>query len=119
MLNLVLSGVAAWALAGVGAVAGSIVGNAAGKTGLFIGAAVGGVVGVVAAVTILIKLRWLAAADRRGALAGGAVGFAVAVPVAATNLHTPVIPVLVCGLAGAGLVLGVVAARRGRRANEG
>ena len=102
---------AAWALAGLGAVVGSILGNAAGTPGLFAGAAVGGVVGVAAAVAILAKVHWLSPVDRRGAFVGGIVGFAVAAPIAVTNLHTPVIPVLICGLVGVGLLLGVGVAR--------
>jgi hypothetical protein len=107
--------VVAWALAGLGAVVGSIVGNAAGKPGLFIGAVAGGVAGVGAAVSALIKLQWLSREDRRGAFAGGALGFLFAAPIAATNLRTPVIPVLICGLAGAGLLLGAGVARGWRR----
>jgi len=102
---------AAWALTGVGAVIGSILGNAGGKSGLFAGAVVGGVVGVWAAVAAGIKLRWLSRQDRRGAFVGGIVGFGIAAPIAVTNLHTPVTPVLVCALAGVGLVLGAGFAR--------
>ena len=102
---------AAWGLAGFGAVVGSIVGNAAGKVGLFAGAVVGGMVGVWVAVTAVIRFRWIAAENRRGALVGGMLGFAIAAPIAATNLHTPVIPVLICGLSGVGVLLGVRMAR--------
>jgi hypothetical protein len=104
-----------WGLAGLGAVIGSILGNAAGKPGLFAGAVVGGVVGVGAAVALLTRLRWLSPDDRRGAFVGGSIGFALAVPIAATNLHSPVIPVLICGLAGAGVLLGAGGARGWRR----
>lgn len=107
--------ITAWGLTGLGAVVGSILGNAAGKPWLFAGAVVGGIAGVGAAVTALTRLRWLPAEDRHGAFAGGVVGFAVAAPIAATNLHTPVIPVLICGLAGACLLLGVGVARGWRR----
>ena len=107
---------AVWALAGLGAVIGSILGNAAGRPGLFAGAIVGGILGVGAAVVAVTKLQWLAPEDRRGALAGGIIGFAVAAPIAVTNLHTPVTPVLISGLAGVGLLLGVGIVRgwRGR-----
>lgn len=105
----------AWALAGLGAVVGSILGNAMEKPGLFVGAVVGGVVGVGAAVAALTKLQWLSSEDRQGAFVGGIVGFAVAAPIAVSNLHTPVIPVLICGLAGVGLLLGVGVARGWRR----
>jgi len=106
---------ATWALAGLGAVIGSILGNAAGKPGLFAGAVVGGVLGVAVAVAAVTKLQWLLPEDRRGALVGGIVGFAVAAPIAVTNLHNPVTPVLICGLAGVGLLLGVGVVRGWRR----
>jgi hypothetical protein len=105
----------AWALAGIGAVIGSILGHAAGKPGLFAGAVVGGVVGVGAAVAVLTRLQWLSREDRGGAFVGGIVGFAVAAPIAVINLHSPVTPVLICGLAGVGLLLGVGVARGWRR----
>jgi hypothetical protein len=108
--------IAAWTLSGLGAVLGSILGNAAGKTGLFAGAVVGGVLGVVAAVVALTKLHWVLGEERRSALVGGIVGFGVAAPIAVTNLHTPITPVLACGLTGVGLLLGVGVARGwGRR----
>jgi hypothetical protein len=108
--------ITAWALAGLGAVIGSILGNAAGKSGLFAGAILGGMIGIGLAVAIGSKLQWLPTADRVGALVGGGAGFAVAAPIAASNLHTPVTPVLICALAGVGLLLGVGVARgwRGR-----
>jgi hypothetical protein len=104
-----------WALAGLGAVIGSILGNAAGKAGLFAGAVIGGLLGVAAAVAALAKLQWLAGEDRRGAFVGGVAGFAVAAPIAVTNLRAPIIPVLICGLAGIGLLLGVGVARGSRQ----
>ncbi len=104
-----------WALTGIGAVLGSIPGHSAGKPGLFAGAALGGVLGVGAAVLVEAKLQWLSPEDRLSAFIGGTVGFAVAAPIATANLHTPVIPVLVCALAGAGLLLGVGVARGWRR----
>jgi hypothetical protein len=107
--------VTTWGLAGIGAVLGSVVGNAAGKPGLFAGAVLGGLLGVVAAVVALTKVRWLPPEDRAGALVGGMIGFAVAAPIAATNLHTPVTPVLICALSGVGLLLGVGVVRGWRR----
>lgn len=98
---------AAWGLTGLGAVIGSMLGNEVGRTGLFGGAIVGGLVGVAVAVLVGARLRWLPVEDRWGALAGGLVGFGIAAPIAVINLHTPVTPVLVCGLAGVGMLLGV------------
>jgi hypothetical protein len=103
--------ITAWALAGLGAVIGSILGNAAGKGGLFAGAILGGMIGIGVAVAIGSKLQWLPTADRVGALVGGGAGFAVAAPIAVSNLHTPVTPILICALAGVGLLLGVGVAR--------
>jgi hypothetical protein len=116
-LKLVPVFLAAWALAGIGAVIGSILGHAAGKPGLFTGAIVGGVVGVAVAVGAVTKLHWLSPEDRRGALVGGIVGFGIAAPIAVTNLRTPVTPVLICGLAGVGLLVGVSVARSWRRSS--
>ena len=105
----------AWVLAGVGAVGGSILGSAAGKPGLFAGALLGGVLGVAAAVVVVTRLHWLLSTDRRGAFVGGIVGFGIAAPIAVANLHTPFTPVLSCGLAGVGLLLGAGIVRGWRR----
>ncbi len=108
--------VVAWALAGLGAVVGSMFGNEVGPTGLRVGAVVGGIVAIGGAVLLLVRRLWLPAEDRRGALIGGIGGFVLAAPIAVANLHTPVIPVLICSLAGAGMLLGVGVGRglRGR-----
>ena len=94
---------------------GSVLGRGVGKAGLFAGAIVGGVLGVGAAVILVAKLQWLPLADRPSALVGGILGFAVAAPIAVTHLHTPMTPVLACGLAGVGVLLGVGVAREWRR----
>ena len=96
---------------------GSVVGHGAGKTGLFAGAVAGGVLGVGAVVVLLAKLQWLSPGDRRGAVVGGVVGFAVAAPIAVSNLQTPITPVLACALAGVGLLLGVRVARGWQRSS--
>ena len=101
-----------WLLAGLGAVVGSILGNAAGRTGLFVGAIVGGVLTTAGAVLLATRLGWLPRPDRSRALVGGTIGFAIAAPIAVTNLHTPVTPILVTSLAGIGALFGALA--RGR-----
>jgi uncharacterized membrane protein YraQ (UPF0718 family) len=95
-----------WLLTGLGAVVGSIVGNAAGKAGLFAGAVVGGVVFAYFSPLACSRLGWFARATKRAASVGAVLGFLVAAPIAATNLRTPVIPVLVCSLAGVGALIG-------------
>jgi hypothetical protein len=106
---------AAWALVGFGAVIGSILGHSAGKSGLFVGAALGGIVGIAVAIAVVTRLHWLSLGDRGGAFIGAMVGFGVAVPIAVTNLRTPVMPILSCGLVGAGLLFGVGVARGWKR----
>ena len=107
--------VVTWTLTGLGAIIGSVLSHGAGKPGLLAGAVLGGVLGIGTAVVVLGKLQWLAPGDRRGAFVGGIVGFAVAAPIAVSNLHTPIIPILTCALTGLGLLLGVRVARGWRR----
>ncbi|HYE60771.1 MAG TPA: hypothetical protein VD997_02145, partial [Phycisphaerales bacterium] len=99
-------------LSGALAVGGSILGNALGPTGLLGGALAGGVLGVVGAAVVGRRAGWFAPAAFGATVAGGLAGFAVAFAVAASNLHTPAIPVLSEVLVGAGSVLG---SRRGVR----
>jgi len=113
----VLTFLAAWLLAGFGAVIGSVLGRAAGKGGLFLGAVLGGVIGIAVAVAAASRLGWILVSDRRGALVGGVVGFAVAAPIAVANLHAPLIPLLICGLAGAGVLAGLGFARGWQRSS--
>ena len=94
-----------WLLTGFGAVAGSILGNAAAKAGLFAGAVVGGATLACLSPLLCARLGWIAGAARRGASFGALLGVLVAAPTAATNLRTPVVPVLVCTLAGVGAVI--------------
>ena len=58
------------------------------------------------------RIGWIATEARRGASRGALVGFLIAAPIAATNLRTPVIPVLICSLAGAGALIGIGRASR-------
>ncbi|MDP2957207.1 MAG: DUF4440 domain-containing protein [Longimicrobiales bacterium] len=104
-----------WALAGLGAVVGSILGNAFGRVGLFAGAVVGGGLAIAGAVTLLARLRWLPPATRSGAIAGGLLGFLIAVPIAVSNLHTPITPIVSCALVGAGVLLGAGVVRGSAR----
>ena len=95
-----------WLLTGFGAVAGSILGNAGGKAGLFTGAVVGGAALAYLSPMVCSRLGWIASAARHGASVGALLGFLVAAPIAATNLRTPVIPVLSCSFAGIGALIG-------------
>jgi hypothetical protein len=108
--------VVVWMLTGLGAVVGSILGNAAGKTGLFAGAALGGAIVAYLAPVLCSRFGWIATGARRAASLGAVLGFLVAAPIAATNLRTPVIPVLICSLAGAGALIGI---RRVSRQSNG
>jgi hypothetical protein len=110
-VKLALAFVAIWLVTGAGAVAGSIAGAAAGKSALFAGALVGGVLAAAASTWSAVRVGWLRQSTQRNAVLGAIAGFAVAAPIAATNLHTPVIPVLATGLAGVGAVLGSAISR--------
>ena len=100
-----------WLTTGFAAAVGSMVGNAAGPRGLKAGAIAGGVLGLLVAITVARRRAWLPAALARGAFLGGLVGFAVAVLLTLTHMHTPVIPVLSCGLVGIGTLVGAGVAR--------
>jgi hypothetical protein len=95
-----------WFTAGMCAVLGSILGGASGRGGLLAGAIAGGIFGVLLGVRVASRFRWLAASESRGAIAGGIVGFLVAVPIAVTHLDTPITPIVSCGLAGVGALIG-------------
>jgi hypothetical protein len=97
--------VVVWLLTGIGAVVGSILGNAAGKTGLFAGAVAGGGMLAYLSPRLCVRLGWIVPEARRASSLGSLTGFLVAAPIAATNLHTPLIPVVICSLAGAGAVI--------------
>jgi len=75
----------------------------------------GGVIGV--AVAVASRLSWILSSDRRGGFVGGVVGFAVAAPIAVANLHAPIIPLLICGLAAAGVLAGLGFARGWKRSS--
>lgn len=101
-----LTFVLVWLVTGAGAVAFSILGAAAGTTMLFVGALAGGPVGASLAVAIASWFRWLLPGTARRATLGAIAGFAIAAPIAAFNLHGPVIPVLACALSGVGALVG-------------
>jgi len=46
-----------------------------------------------------------------GGLFGGLIGFAVAIPITLAHMHSPLVPVISCGLAGAGILLGAGVSR--------
>lgn len=95
-------------LSGSAAVLGSILGNAGGQLWLMGGAVLGGVIGTIAAARLASRFRVIAPRQVRAASIGGLVGFGIAAPLAASNLHTPVIPILSSALPGLGSLLGIM-----------
>ena len=100
-----------WFCSGAGAVGGSILGNALGAAGLFVGALLGGLMIAVLSARLGARIGLIEVEAARFASVGAAIGFLAAAPIAATNLHTPVIPVLACALSGVGALVGVGRAR--------
>ena len=100
-----------WLATGAGALGGSILGNAGGPDGLKVGAIVGGALGLLLAVLAGRRLGWLPKGESTGAFLGGLVGFAVAIPITLSNMHTPVIAIMSSALAGVGALFGAGLAR--------
>ncbi|HEV8190857.1 MAG TPA: hypothetical protein VGP82_05150 [Ktedonobacterales bacterium] len=100
-----------WLGTGFGAFIGSVLGNAAGPSGLKAGAVAGGVVALLGVVAISKRLNWLPPGESIGAVIGGIGGFAVAILLTLTHMHTPIVPVLSCGLVGIGVLVGAGVAR--------
>lgn len=100
-----------WLATGLGAAGGSILGNAGGPSGLKAGAILGGVLGLLIGVVAANRLRWLPRSESPGGFIGGLAGFAVAIPITLSNMHTPVIPIASCALVGVGALFGAGVAR--------
>ena len=67
------------ALSVVSLLAGGVLGGiVAGYGGQFVGMAVGGLIGIWGALTLLVRRRWLTAAERRSATIGASIGFTIA-----------------------------------------
>ena len=94
---------------------GSVLGHGVSGAGLFAGAVAGGVIGVAAALLLAARLHLLERAAYGAAFLGGVVGFAIAAIIAVKNLQGPLIPVASVGLIGLGVIIGK-AAGRGRAA---
>ena len=95
-----------WASAGAGTVMGSVLGSRGGQRWLFAGAIIGGALAIILATRFAARLGLIARRRLRASTIGGLVGFAVALPLAVTNLHTPVVPVLSTSLIALGALLG-------------
>jgi len=98
--------VLAWLFTAVGAAAGWAIGKPFGRQALFLGGVVVGTLAILAAIRVLAGLGWLRNERRRGGSIGGLCAFALAAPLAAMNLDSPLVPVLVMLLVGVGVVAG-------------
>lgn len=96
----------AWLLADCGVALGWAVGRPFGRQELFLGAIVLGTLAILLAIRLLASLGWLNPERRRGGSIGGLCGFALAAPLAAMNLDTPLVPLLVMGIVGIGVIVG-------------
>ena len=103
-------------ITGVAIVGGSMLGAAVGRAvdpalrpaGLFTGAVLGGLIGLAVAIRGAQRFGALprTRASVWASLIGGLVGFGLAIPLAVTHLHSPVVPLLSSLLPGLGAALG-------------
>jgi hypothetical protein len=98
--------VLAWLLTDCGAALGWAVGRPFGRRAFFMGAIILGTLAILLAIRLVSGFGWLNPDRRRGGSIGALCAFALAAPLAAMNLDTPVVPLLVMGLVGIGVVLG-------------
>ncbi|HEY4319726.1 MAG TPA: hypothetical protein VGM77_01005 [Gemmatimonadales bacterium] len=96
----------AWLLTYCGAVVGSLIGRPFGQQDVFLGAVVLGTLTILLAIKLLGRFGWFNVERRRGGSIGGLCGFALAAPLAAMNLDSPLIPLLAMALVGLGVVAG-------------
>ncbi len=94
---------------------GSVLGHGIGRAGLFVGAVAGGIIGVAAALLLAARFNLLERAAYGAGFLGGVVGFAAAAVIAVRNLQGPLIPAASVGLIGLGVIIGK-AVSRGRAA---
>jgi hypothetical protein len=96
----------AWLLTDCGVVVGWLIGRPFGRQPLFLGGVVLGTLAILLAIRVLVRNRWFNPDRVRGGSIGGLCAFALAAPLAAMNLDSPLIPLLVMGLVGVGVVVG-------------
>lgn len=95
-----------WLLTDCGAVLGWALGKQLGRQELFLGAIVFGTLAILLAIRLLVRFQWLNPERRRGGSIGGLCAFALAAAFASTNMDTPLVPLLVMGLVGLGVIAG-------------
>lgn len=91
---------------------GSVLGHGVSHAGLFVGAVAGGVVGVAAALLLAARFKLLERSGYGAPFLCGVAGFAIAAAVAVKNLQGPLIPLASVGLVGLGAVAGKLVGRR-------
>lgn len=95
-----------WFLVDCGAVLGWALGKQFGRQELFLGGIVLGTLAILLAIRLLVQFRWLNPERRRGGSIGGLCAFALAAPLAAMNMDSPLVPFLVFGFVGVGVIAG-------------
>ncbi|MGH7584156.1 MAG: hypothetical protein ACREL5_13110 [Gemmatimonadales bacterium] len=98
--------VLAWLFVDAGAALGWALGRPFGRRALFLGGIALGTLAILAAIRVLATLGWLNSDRRRGGSIGALCAFALAAPLAAMNLDSPLIPLSVMLLVGLGVVAG-------------
>ena len=98
--------VLAWLLTDCGTALGWGLGKQFGSQELFLGGIVLGTLAILLAIKVLVRFEWLDPERRRGGSIGGLCAFALAAPIAHANLDTPLVPLLIMGLVGFGVIAG-------------
>jgi hypothetical protein len=91
---------------GIGTFLGSTFGHAFSQAGVFIGAIIGGITGILLCILWFVKRKLIDASQLLSTTIWGLLFFGMAALFAATNLNTPLIPLLSLSFAGLGCVAG-------------
>jgi hypothetical protein len=95
-----------WVLVDCGALLGWFLGRAFGRQQLFLFGVALGTLAIMLAIRLMVHFGWLNPERRRGGSIGALCAFALAAPIAAMNMESALVPFLVFGFVGVGVIAG-------------